>query len=147
MSSVTLEDLRSRSEHINETFLNAYSTGDVGTLREVCAEGFVARHTSQEELIEGVDEYADQIQTLRAAFPDLMMEQLAWLSDGSLFASHVRWTGTHEGELRGLPATGNRVSVEALVMAHLDDEGMLEQLWVFADDQSLLRQLGVMPGE
>ena len=42
----------------------------------------------------------------RAAFPNLRMDPEDVLVSGDKVVARVRATGTHEGELMGMPATG-----------------------------------------
>src|SRR4051812_18712862 len=46
------------------------------------------------------------------AFPDLEITELHPLvAQGDMVAVRVSWTGTHTGDLMGIPATGKRVSL------------------------------------
>ena len=57
-----------------------------------------------------------------------------------------RWTssGTHEGDLFGIPPTGKKVAVTATVFYRVED-GRLAEGWINRDDFGLMRQLGVIP--
>lgn len=144
---MTLKDLETQSQQVHDTFLNAYNTGDVDLIDEVCADDFVAYHTGVEGTIHGADAYKPRIQELRRAFPDFEMELVETMFDAEKSAGHYRWRGTHENEFNGIPATGKEISVESLTMTKLDDDGKLAELRVFADTGSVMRQLGVTPGE
>ena len=56
----------------------------------------------------------------------------------------ARWTftGTHEGELLGMAATGNKVTLEGTTIVH-SSGGKITETWVFWDRLSLMEQLGV----
>jgi predicted ester cyclase len=57
-----------------------------------------------------------------------------------------RWTstGTHEGDLFGIPPTGKSVKVTATVWYRVEN-GRLAEGWINRDDVGLMRQLGVIP--
>jgi predicted ester cyclase len=44
----------------------------------------------------------------RAGFPDLRVSIEDLLTDGDRFASRATVTGTHTGDLMGMPATGSK---------------------------------------
>ena len=57
-----------------------------------------------------------------------------------------RWTlrGTHQGELGDIPATGKQVTQSGMSIFRLDNARIVE-VWVLADNMSLMQQLGVIP--
>jgi steroid delta-isomerase-like uncharacterized protein len=58
----------------------------------------------------------------------------------------VRWTGsgTHVAEINGVPATGRKVSVDAITV-HRMDGGKIAETWEVWDTLGFLQQLGVVP--
>jgi steroid delta-isomerase-like uncharacterized protein len=66
------------------------------------------------------------------------------LSSGDRVA--VRWTGTgtHSGDVMGIPPTGARIEVEALTVLRIEN-GRIAENWTVWDTLGLLRQLGVVP--
>ena len=56
----------------------------------------------------------------------------------------VTATGTHEGELLGLDATGERIDIGGTFFFALDD-GQITRQWNRTDDLRLLQQIGVVP--
>jgi steroid delta-isomerase-like uncharacterized protein len=58
----------------------------------------------------------------------------------------VRWTGsgTHVGEVNGVPATGAKISVDALTLHQLRD-GKISESWEVWDTLGFLQQIGVVP--
>ena len=55
-----------------------------------------------------------------------------------------RWTasGTHEGELYGIPATGKHIAYTGVSLWEFDD-GKARRGWIFPDVASLMTQLGL----
>jgi predicted ester cyclase len=51
---------------------------------------------------------------MRRAFPDLHYQIEDIIATDDTVVMRVKMTGTHRGELFGLPATGRRVSVEQI---------------------------------
>jgi len=58
----------------------------------------------------------------------------------------TRWTGTgvHQTDLMGVPATGRRVSVEAISVMRVQD-GKIAEHWCAWDTLGLLQQIGAVP--
>jgi predicted ester cyclase len=60
-----------------------------------------------------------------------------------MVACRVTCSGTHEGELWGIPPTGKRFSVEHVHWHRLAD-GKLVERWGVRDDLGMMQQLGVI---
>ena len=58
----------------------------------------------------------------------------------------VRWTGTgtHTGEVNGIPPTGKDVRVDAISIFRFDG-GRIAEMWEVWDTLGFLQQLGVVP--
>ena len=58
----------------------------------------------------------------------------------------VRWTGsgTHVGEVNGIPPTGKQIRVDAISI-HRMDGGKIAETWEVWDTLGFLQQLGVVP--
>lgn len=78
------------------------------------------------------------------AFPDfrIIVEEL--VAEGEQVAARWRFTGTHDGEFQGLPATGRQVDVGGMNIFHLRD-GKFCANWVSLDMLGLLQQVGAIP--
>jgi steroid delta-isomerase-like uncharacterized protein len=85
------------------------------------------------------------MQRLWTAFPDARFEIEEIAADGDTVICVGTMTGTHEGELSGIPATGRKVSWRQCNLFRVDDEGRFVEHDAIRDDLGLLRQLGVMP--
>lgn len=79
------------------------------------------------------------------AFPDFAWERMGLEIDGSIGVEQWRVTGTHDGDLPGLPATHRRVSIEGCSVLHFGDDGLVHEEENYWDEAAMLRQLGAMP--
>jgi predicted ester cyclase len=66
------------------------------------------------------------------------------LTDGDRFASRTAVKGTHTGDLMGMPATGKRISVEAVDIGWIEN-GQAKERWGGLNMYSMLTQLGTIP--
>jgi len=58
----------------------------------------------------------------------------------------VRWTGsgTHSGEVNGIPPTGKKIRVDAIAIHRMRD-GKIAESWEVWDTLGFLQQIGVVP--
>jgi steroid delta-isomerase-like uncharacterized protein len=118
----------------------AINTGNLALLDTFVAPGYV----EHSEGFQGVEPFRQQVAAFRAAFPDLHVSIDDLLTDGDRFASRTTVTGTHAGDLMGLPATGKRISVEAVDIGRIEN-GQAQERWGGLNMYALLTQLGVIP--
>ena len=78
---------------------------------------------------------------LRAAFPDRadVIEEV--IAEGDQVGLLFRLTGTHTGNLFGIPPTGRKVDVPEIAILRIAD-GRVTEGWFMADEAGLLKQLG-----
>ena len=77
----------------------------------------------------------------RTAFPDIHLTCQAIVADGDRVAAHWAVSGTHRGDLMGMPPTGKSISLAAIEIFRLAGGKIAEQ-WVVVDNTTMLRQLG-----
>lgn len=94
--------------------------------------------------IEGVDQSLETMQLFHTAFPDLKATEEFAFSDGDYVCSRYTYTGTHNGEFMGIPATGKRVEVPGTVI-NLVEDGKIVEAWPTVDFLAVFQQLGVVP--
>jgi steroid delta-isomerase-like uncharacterized protein len=87
--------------------------------------------------VEGVKRF---FTTLRDAFPDVEVTIDELVSDGDRAAVATTISGTHTGELAGLPPTGRRIAVTGIDMVRVEDGRIVEHRGL-TDSVGLMRQL------
>jgi predicted ester cyclase len=86
------------------------------------------------------------VNAIRSAFPDIKAETIEpYLADGDMEACHVVLTGTHGGEMAGVPATGKTVEFGSTDIIRVVD-GKVAEHWGTTDNMRLMQQIGAMPG-
>jgi steroid delta-isomerase-like uncharacterized protein len=81
---------------------------------------------------------------LLSTFPDSNFLIDDVIAEGDKVAVRHRLQGTHQAELQGIPATGRRVEIGAIVVFRIEDEKVAEA-WLNADIMGMMQQLGVVP--
>jgi steroid delta-isomerase-like uncharacterized protein len=130
----------SRVEEVVHGIYEAINTGNLALLEKYVAPDYI-EHTDG---YQGVEPFAQQIAAFRAGFPDLHVSIEDVLTAGDRFASRTTVTGTHTGDLMGMPATGKRISVEAVDIGRIEN-GQAKERWGGLNMFSMLSQLGVIP--
>jgi steroid delta-isomerase-like uncharacterized protein len=99
------------------------------------------------------DYYADErlVEGVRAgcfryfeAFPDLHVNIEELIAEGDKVFCRSTMTGTHDGEYKGIPATGRHVSSESAEVFRIAD-GKFAGYWCLSNVAGLMRQLTEEP--
>lgn len=78
------------------------------------------------------------------AFPDLHISLDELIAEGGSVFVRSTFTGTHDGEYKGIPPTGRSVSTDCAEVYRLAD-GKIASYWCLTNVASLMRQLTEEP--
>lgn len=92
----------------------------------------------------GPEAMKQQVAYFLSAFDPFHFEIKDIMVDGDKISAWVEITGTHTGELLGIPPTNKQVSFREAVWWKLKD-GKLDEVYPFVDWNSLFEQLGQYP--
>ena len=92
----------------------------------------------------GIEGLKDVLRAMRVGFPDLVFSVHEQIAEGEKVVSRFEWTGTHQGEFFGVPATGKPVRVWGIVIDRLE-AGRIKDTRLIMDTMGLMMQLGVIP--
>ena len=125
----------------------AWSGRDGAAFARVCAPDVHYEDPLSDGPLRGPGAIAAHALKLWRAFPDVRMERSAVrLSDGHYLVAPIRLSGTHLGELEGLPPTNRPLLVQALFYCELDaDARLLWRVRGFYDAYAAGVALGVLP--
>jgi steroid delta-isomerase-like uncharacterized protein len=120
-----------------------WSQGNLELFEKTIPSGVGVHDPSNREVsgLEVVRQLFDMYQT---AFPDLQFTVEDQVAEGDMVVT--RWTarGTHLGTLRGIPPTGQKVTVTGMTMEKYCD-GQPHESWMNWDGLGLMQQLGILP--
>ena len=117
------------------------NNGDYSVLDELVQPDYVYRSPDQE--LQGPDALQGLFTAYRAAFPDLKTDIDDLVAAGDKVVIAITLTGTHEGDLMGIPATGEQVKVHGTVLSRFED-GKIAEEWEILDMLGMFQQLGVI---
>ena len=126
-------------EENKELVRRFYSEAINGRDRTAC-ERFLTEGFTHDDELNGRDGQQQAVNTFLDAFSDLRNEILMLVAEGDLVAAHQRWTGTHDGEFIGIPATGRKVEFTSTAILRIED-GLIAAAWDEVDLLGLTTQL------
>lgn len=119
----------------------AWNRGDTSIIDRTVAEHHVEHEPDGDEV--GRGHLKETILAYRTAFPDLRMSFEDQIADGDRVVTRWIASGTHQGELNGIGATGRAAQVSGIFIHRLAD-GQIKESWSMFDQIGLLLQLGVI---
>jgi steroid delta-isomerase-like uncharacterized protein len=123
-------------------FLRMFEIGDPGMADEIVAADYY-NHDAPDPNIgsEGVKAAATMFKN---ALPDVQLKIAFQLTQEDKVVTRYTWSGTHQDEYYGIPATGKRVNWTSTVTFRIAD-GKIREAWLNSDRLGLMQQLGVVP--
>jgi len=91
----------------------------------------------------GPEEIKGTIRMVTRGFPDNVHRLEEMIAEGDTVVARVTLTGTHEGEIMGIPPTGRKIALNEIHIYRLKDGKAVEHR-VGRDDLGAMRQLGVI---
>ena len=110
---------------------------------ELVAPDFV-EHTGAPEQAPGAQGHKQVAPTWRRAFPDNWIVIEDMVAEGDRVAFRIRTGGTHEGDFKGVPATGKRYEITEMHFVRVSGGRIMEH-WGLEDILTMMQQLGAVP--
>lgn len=128
------------NEAVVRRFVNeVLNEADYSAMRELVHADYVYRSPDQE--LHGPEALEDLLTGYRTGLPDMNTAVDDLVVSGDKVVISVTLTGTHKGDLMGIPATGNQVTVHGMVLSRLEDGKIIEE-WEMLDMLGMFQQLG-----
>jgi steroid delta-isomerase-like uncharacterized protein len=122
-------------------FLRMFELGDPSMVDEIVASDYY-NHDAPDPSIgsEGVKAF---VTMFKNAMPDAQVNIEYQVAEGDKVVSRYTWSGTHQGELFGVRATGKRVNYTATATFRIAD-GKVREAWLNWDQWGVMQQLDVV---
>lgn len=85
--------------------------------------------------------FRDRLITSRAVAPDQYFAPIRMIEEGDSIAVTWNWTGTHLGDLPGVPATGKTIRMTGATVYDFDPQDRLTGHWQIADRLGIYQQI------
>lgn len=92
----------------------------------------------------GQEGFAAWVNGVRSALPDLHIAVELLFAEGNRVMLHLLGSGTHRGQLFGVPASGTRLRFTVTGVVRVA-EGKIAECWAIPDELGIRQQLGVVP--
>lgn len=148
MNTIVKEKEMSEIEQNKELFRKAvkeiWNKGNFDILTDMISDDFVIHFPKPGEEIKGAKNVKEFYTNLRRAFPDIRFTIIDQVGEEEKIVTHWSATGTHKGEFKGIPATGKKVTFNAIDIDKVSN-GIFVECWTNVDELGLMQQLGVIP--
>lgn len=124
--------------------LEVFEQGRLAVVDEICAPDLIEHGTPPPGIPQGREGIKAIASALRKGFPDIKYKLDHQIAEGEFVASYVTVSGTHKGEIFGMPATGKHATWAEAHFVKLVNGKMTEH-WGVTDQLGMLRQLGLAP--
>jgi steroid delta-isomerase-like uncharacterized protein len=125
-------------------FWDVWEQGNIDLVDEVLASNYVNHTPATPEQPTGPEGVKAVVSMFRSAMPDLRVVVEDMIAEGDKVAVRYTLEGTHEGELFGVPPTGQRLSIKSITVERVSD-GKIREHWRVTDSLDMMQQLGVVP--
>ena len=126
-------------------FGEAVNRGNLEDIRKYVADNLMD-HDPAPDQGPGAQGLIDFFTQFRSAFPDLKVEVEHLVTDEDNVALAYTVTGTHKGEMMGIPATGKKIKARGVQIGRFE-QGKLVERWGSSDQLGILKQVGAQIAE
>jgi steroid delta-isomerase-like uncharacterized protein len=125
--------------------LAAWNRGDPEGVVADMADDVIWRDVALGLPLQGRPALVQAARAYMTAFPDLRVEISSYTIDGLRMVQEWTSTGTHQGDLMGLPPTGRWTENYGALVTICDDNGRVIEGSVYWNPLTMFRQLGLEP--
>lgn len=125
------------TEIVNRFFKEGYENKNYAEVIDLVAEDYIDHSPA------GARSNAQAVEILKIVagmFSDLSIRMLDIFAENDLVATRVLYDGVHSGECMGIPATGKRISFEALENFKVVN-GKIVESWGYWPDKEIEEKL------
>lgn len=132
VTSASRSAMKSLVQRFYSDLWNKFDTSIADTIisPQVAFRGTMEHKTQDRE---GFKRYVREIQ---AGFPDFQARIDAVYVDGENCVARLLWTGTHNGEFRGVKATGRKFEYPGVGIFRIE-QGLIKDVWAVGDTHAM----------
>ena len=125
-------------------YFGVFEQGNIDLFDELLAPDYVNHSPATPDLPTGPEGVKGVVAMFRSGIPDLRVVVEDMIAEGDKVATRYTLEGTHEGELFGVPPTGQLLSIKSISVERVSD-GKIREYWRITDSLDMMQQLGVIP--
>ena len=92
----------------------------------------------------GLEGLKETLTRIRHAFPDSKWTVEEQIAEGNKVLTRFSWSGTHQGDFLGIPATHRAIQIWGMVIDRFE-KGKVKSTRILLDTLTMMQQLGVVP--
>jgi steroid delta-isomerase-like uncharacterized protein len=126
-------------------FARVWDTDDPSILDELAAPDIRVSYPILPGPIQGAEVFKEVLAGVRSGLPDIKIEIGNVIAEGDFVVAPWTISGTHLGDLMGIPPSGRRVTWGGVTIYRIEDGKVVDERGE-EDGLGLLRQIGAIPG-
>jgi steroid delta-isomerase-like uncharacterized protein len=125
-------------------FWGVWEEGNIDLVDELLAPDYINHTPATPDQPTGPEGVKAVVAMFRSGMPDLRVVIEDMIAEGDKVAVRYTLEGIHEGDLFGVPPTGQRLSIKSISVERVSD-GKIREHWRVTDSLDMMQQLGVIP--
>lgn len=121
-------------------FEEVFSKGRLELIDDILGDDYVCHDPALPEPARGKQGPRDAVTGFRAAMPDLLFTVDQQVAEGDRVVTAWTATGTHSGELMGVPGTGRQIAMVGVDIERFEGDRIVE-VWALWDAQGVYRTI------
>ena len=135
--------MSAENKALMQQFIDGMNAQDASFVGRFVAPNYV-EHDPMPGQAPGAQGLQDMMQMFYAGFPDMKGTLEDQVAEGDKVVSRLTFSGTHQGDYLGMPATGKSFSIEAVDIFRFEGS-MIAERWGQGDTMGMMQQLGLAP--
>jgi steroid delta-isomerase-like uncharacterized protein len=129
---------------IARRFIQIWGKGNLDIIDELAAPSISVQYPVMPQVIQGSKRFRRVMEGFRSAFPDSDLQIEEEIAEDNKVVICWIFSGTHQGSLLGIPATGKKVRWTGITIYRIADGKVLEERGE-EDFLGFFRQIGLVP--
>ena len=142
-SQVVIAESDDAKKELVRQSIEVWNTGDASMAKDIFTKDFTFNMVDHKKpVLKGYKAVLAYAKFLRGAYPNMKYEPNWMVVDGDKVITQMSFTGTNTGPRGKAPATNKTVELESILIAEIKD-GKISEEWVFTNEATIYRQLGM----
>lgn len=131
------------NKNIALRFIQVWGDGDLDMIEQLAASSLSVNYPIMSKTVQGSRIFRKVMENFRSAFPDSRLIADEVIAEGDKVVIRWSFSGTHQGTLLNLPASGKTVKWTGITIYRIIDRKVVEERGE-EDFLGFLRQIGVV---
>jgi steroid delta-isomerase-like uncharacterized protein len=129
---------------IARSFIQVWGKGNLDIIDELAAPSLSVQYPIMPQVVQGNKTFRKVMEKFRSAFPDSELQIEEEIAEDDKVVIRWSFSGTHQGGLLDIPATGKKVRWTGITIYRIVDGKVLEEKGE-EDFLGFFRQIGLVP--